>query len=706
MIPQSTRDIPLPELRPELQLRRGAPESQWQPTWLIHDPLLNRYIQIDAAAHAILSHWQEADTVAGLVARITASGEAQADEKSVCDLINMLKSSELTLDADGRQLANIKAKQRHSLFMTLVHNYLFFRVPLVRPNRALLWALPLVRKLWSVWVLRSIAVMGIAGLYLASRQWELFLTTAQRYMSWEGAISAGAALIIVKILHELGHAFAATALGCRVHTMGIAFVVMAPMPYTDVTDAWKLPRRQQRLIIDSAGILVEAAVAAVALLFWGLLPDGPLRSCAFVLSAVSIISSLAINLNPFMRFDGYYLLTEILGVPNLQARAFALGRWKLREVLFGIGAPCPEQMPRGKIGVLVAYAWAIWIYRLVVFTGIALLVYHYFFKVLGLILFAVEIVYFIIRPIMDELKQWYRMRKLIRPTPRAVATVLSFAVLLAAVVVPWSTRVEIPSVLEAGQLQRIFPVRAAKVVAVHVSHGARVTAGTPIVTLSSSEIDNELSQARISLALADLQLARRGVDNIDRESSLVLEDTVRALRSKIAGLLREQGELQVRAPFDGKIVDLNPEMRNGRWVGPREEIAVLIGESGVVARGYVAEEDVARIKIATTGIFIPEEPMRSRVDVRVEQIGSGGVAEIEIADLASLHQGRIAVTEDQRHKILPSSAHYVVNMTVLHDARPGDLSIRGVVIARGEPVSLLANVWRRALSILVRESGA
>lgn len=120
--------------------------------------------------------------------------------------------------------------------------------------------------------------------------------------------------------------------------------------------------------------------------------------------------TLAINLNPFMRFDGYYLLSDWLEVENLQDRAFARGKWWLREKLFGLGDPPPEPFgePLGK-GLLV-YAFGTWIYRFFLFLGIAVLVYAYFFKVLGIFLFLVEILWFIGLPIWRELQAWWKRK--------------------------------------------------------------------------------------------------------------------------------------------------------------------------------------------------------------------------------------------------------------------------------------------------------
>jgi putative peptide zinc metalloprotease protein len=191
------------------------------------------------------------------------------------------------------------------------------------------------------------------------------------------------------------------------------------MAYTDTNDTWRLTSRWQRLLVASAGILTELVIAAWATLAWAFLPDGALRSAAFVLATTSWVATLAINASPFMRFDGYFILSDFLELPNLHERSFALARWRLREWLFDLGEEKPEHFSRRRETGLILFAWAVWIYRLVVFLGIAVLVYHFFIKIVGIFLFMVEIIWFIALPIRHELQAWAKRWPQIRSRPRS-----------------------------------------------------------------------------------------------------------------------------------------------------------------------------------------------------------------------------------------------------------------------------------------------
>ena len=249
----------------------------------------------------------------------------------------------------------------------------------------------------------------VLGFTQVARRWDVFSASLVDNFNFEGLLAYAVALIVVKLLHELGHAFTAKYYGCRVPAMGVAFLVMWPVAYTDTNESWRLTDRFQRLRVASAGIATELIIAIWSTLAWGVLPEGSLQSTAFVLATTSWIATLAINASPFMRFDGYFILMDALDMPNLHGRSFDLARWKLREWLFGLNDEPPEYFSQTKQAALIAFAWAVWIYRLILFLGIAVLVYHFFIKLVGIFLFLVEIVWFVAKPLWSELVVWRQL---------------------------------------------------------------------------------------------------------------------------------------------------------------------------------------------------------------------------------------------------------------------------------------------------------
>ncbi|OAN48865.1 hypothetical protein A6A04_19640 [Paramagnetospirillum marisnigri] len=294
--------LALPSLRDELALLQGPPTNDGSPTWTLHDPLSNRFFRLSWPAFEVLSRWHlgQADSVAAAVTAETALDMEPEDVSGVVEFLARggLLKAETPKDID-RLLAIHDAGKTGWLTWAL-HHYLFFRIPLVRPDAWLDRLLPLVAWMGTrAFRLATLAAL-LAGLLMMGRQWEVFAATFVDHFSMTGLAAFGLALGLAKVAHELGHALTAKSYGCRVPTMGVAFLVLWPMLYTDVNEAWKLTERRKRLLIGGAGILAELAIAAWATLAWGLLPDGPARGIAFTLAVTTLISSLAINLSPFI----------------------------------------------------------------------------------------------------------------------------------------------------------------------------------------------------------------------------------------------------------------------------------------------------------------------------------------------------------------------------------------------------------------------
>ncbi|MEM1318445.1 MAG: biotin/lipoyl-binding protein, partial [Pseudomonadota bacterium] len=550
---QEREDVPLPVLRDDLEIVPTAPQPNGAPAWVIFDPAANRYFEIGRETLDLLRLWRvgKVDT---LVRRVNSEFGRTIDKDDVAEVIHFLISNALVRDIAGNDFRGMaeKAKaEKKSWFSTAMHSYLFFRIPLFRPDRFLRATWPLVRVLFTRFFVWLLVAMGIVGLYFVSRQWEQFTGTFQYMLSWKGAALYGLSLVIVKSLHELGHAYMAVRYGLRVPTIGIAFMVLMPVLYTDTSGAWRLRSRRQRLMIDGAGIFTELAIAAVATLIWAFLPDGPLRLVFFAMATTSWVTSLAVNLNPLMRFDGYYILSDGLGFQNLQNRSFEMARWRLREILFGLGAEPPEPLTPRLRRLIIVHAWATWIYRFFLFLGIAILVYAFFIKVVGIILFIVEIVWFIAKPVAKEVAHWWSIRSKIMAARRIFVTGSVLAGLTVAAIIPWSTQIRVPSLMTAGHEQALYAPFPARVQTVAAHDGDMVSKGDIVFVLDAPQLRLDLKLAQEQVTLIESRIDRTGSDATDRASLIVLQNELNEVREKISGLKRVEEQLTVRAPFTG-----------------------------------------------------------------------------------------------------------------------------------------------------------
>ncbi|AVO56550.1 biotin/lipoyl-binding protein [Pseudomonas chlororaphis] len=695
----------LPGLRADLQLSAAAPALDGSPRWTLADPVRGRYFKLGAAAMRLLRHWSLGD--AGQVLRAANRepglplGGAELDE-----LLGFLRSHDLITALDPQQRASYELKaaaQHQSLWQVLLHQYLFFRIPLWRPDAFLNRAWPWLARFGPGLLRYGLPLTLGLGVFLVSRDWQRFLATFPHLFSLGGALAFGVALFFAKLCHEFGHAFMAKRAGCRVQSMGVAFMVLLPMFYTDVSDAWRVNDRRARLLIGAGGVLAEFLLASIALLAWSLLPDGPARTAAFMLASATWITTLVINLNPFMRFDGYFLLSDFWEVDNLQGRAFALCRWRLREVLFGYRQPAPEPWSPAMQRRLLWWGYGSWLWRAVLFFGIALAVYHLFFKLLGIFLMLVELVWFIFLPIVREWREWWTRREQ-ADAPRVLLSCLGLVAVLLLVAVPWRSSVEVPAMLEAGRASALHAPVAARVRQVNVSDGQAVSKGQVLVELESPDLASRQAIARREIEIQQLQMRRRAGRSETAADAGIVEQQLAEAVAEYRGLSAQRERLLLRAPEAGQLRDLLPQLQVGRWVSPKDPL-VRVVEPGARLRGFLAEADLWRVAPGATGRFIADDPMHPALEVQLTEVDTNGVAYIDQEALTSDHHGPIAVRRDENHRAEPVQAHYGARLKVLDASLTPSQPLRGVVVLQGRGESLLGTAWRRLAALGVRESG-
>jgi putative peptide zinc metalloprotease protein len=692
-------------LREELTLYPGGAAPDGSPTWTLHDPARNQFFRIGWNVFEILQRWHLADT-AKIIAAVKKETTLEIDRQDVEAVATFLATNQLlqvTRREETARLVDTAAKARHSWGKALLHHYLFFRIPLARPDAWLERWLPYLRWIGTNAFRNVVLGMLALGLFLIGQQWDSFVHTLRDTFSWEGLASYAVALAGVKVLHELGHAFTAKHFGCRVPTMGVAFLVLWPVLYTDTTDIWKHPSRRARLAVGCAGVAAELTIAAFASVAWALLPDGPIRDAAFVLATTTWISSLLINLSPMMRFDGYFVLSDLLGMPNLHTRSFALARWRLRRTLFGLDDDPPEPLlPHVERG-LVWFAFAVWIYRLVLFIGIAVLVYHFFIKAVGILLFAVEIGWFIVRPIMSEIEEWRRRSKDILATKRTRVTLAATTLVLLAALLPLQRSVNAPARFGPNEQYKLFIPADARIESIAVREGQQVQSREILFQLASPDLENKLRKLEGRIAVLQYQLEAAGFEDALRDASQLLRGELTTTIAEREGLLQQRERLIIRAPASGEVVDIMPNLSNGHWLGRNQRLATIHSREHRTIEAWVAENAVQRLRVGGSAVFYSETAGRARINGRITQIDPASTRVFNDPLLTSAAGGSIPV-RTQEQQLLAERALYRVLIEADGDA-PMTQILRGSAHLEASGESLLASTWRAVLAVLWRESG-
>jgi putative peptide zinc metalloprotease protein len=483
-------------------------------------------------------------------------------------------------------------------------------------------------------------------------------------------------------------------------------MVMVPMLYSDTSDAWTLTSRRQRAAIGAAGMIVECALAALAIFAWNFLDDGVARSLVFIVASTSLMVGVAINLSPLMRFDGYYVLSDWLGLPNLQDRAFAFGRWQLRRLLFGLERPMPEPVNAAQRRFLICFAWGVWAYRFMLFLGLALMVYHYFFKLLGLILFAIEIGWFIVLPMVGELKIWWTLRGEIAERRRGWLSAGVLACILALLFVPWSDRISLPAVLESTPHATVYAPAPGRIVELSVKEGQQVKEGDRLVVLESPMLEKDMALTRKRIEVERLRGQRQFVDREKLTKHQVTLETLKAHLSQLEGLLQQQQNLSLTAPIAGVVTDQAEALHVGQWINKEMALAYVIDPAGEELHALAPETDVGYLRVGQSARFIPEGSDRPSVEAQIAEIRDIDERSFTVPYLFSLYGGEVPVREDANHRLKPDTSVYRVTLRLVESPPQWNQAVRGTVLVKGPRVSFAQRAWEQTARIFIRESGA
>jgi putative peptide zinc metalloprotease protein len=707
--PTAGLSTPLPRLREDLKLYPGAPLRDGSPSWRVLDPVRNAFFEIGLLEFELLARWSRHREGAALLAQVAAETKLAPEEDELRALVEFLAANQL-LRPDSkvaREALGRKASAgKQSWYLYLLHHYLFFRLPLLRPDAFLGRTVGVVDLFFTRGFLLAVLLVLVADLYLVVREWHEFSNAFLAMLTPKGLVYYGIALTFAKVIHELGHAYAAKRFGVRVPAMGLAFLVMWPYLYTDVGETWKLGDRRKQFVIAAAGMAAELSLAVFATLAWALAPEGAMKAMLFVLATSTWLITLAINASPFMRFDGYFLLSDALDFPNLHERATACGKWWVRTTFFRLPETMPEPgLDARQVRWLVAFALVTWIYRLTVFFGIAVAVYFMFFKLLGILLMLVEVIWFIVKPFWSEaaylLRHWSAVRFAWRPIG-AVAVLGMVALWL----LPVASEVTAPGLLRAEREQVVYAPFAAQVVAVSVPRaGGAVAKDAPLVELDLADLKSRTELAHVAIASAQAELARTPASEHQQERRAVLEQQLQQAQAEMQSVREDAERQHLRAAHAGTVRDLPRDLVPGQWVGPRQLLMRVVSDAAPLIEAFVSERQLAAITTGQTVRFYSTMPNTPMIAGTVVGVDRTPIKEITQPLLASTHGGDILVNPSGNGAMVANEAVFRVSVKPQGAVPPVMAVTRGTVHIEGGLRFVAENFLFRSLSVLIRESG-
>lgn len=706
----------LPSIRHDIKLLETTPAEDGSKQWLIYDSIQNRYFTIGIDTFEILHHWQDNLTYEAFL-QYLKSHDYETDIESIHTLVSFLQGNNLVKTItfnDTKQLLLKKQQMKQSWWKWLIHNYLFVKIPLFKPDKWLTKNYHRISFMYSDLWQYFLIIIGLIGLINVLKEFEIFKSTFLYFFSIEGFFYYAISLIFVKSIHELSHAFTAKRNGCKIPSIGVAFLVMMPVLYTDTTNAYQLTSKKKRLDIALAGIKAEVYLAMIATFAWSFLDPGPLKSIAFTTATTSLIASLLINISPFMRFDGYYALSDMTDTKNLQPRSFAYTKWFLRKYLIGIQEESPELILGQKKNFFIFYALSTWLYRLILFIGIALLVYYFAFKVLGIILFLIEIFWFILLPIFSEFKVWFLKRRLININKNNISFLFAIAAVTALFFIPWYSKIHLPAIIMPLEYVDIYATKSAVIEKIYVEDKDTVAKNDILLQLNSTEIDLRILQLKNELDSLRSNLNLIAGNKKIRLKRFAIEQSINKTKNELEGLYKAKKTLIVRAPFDGKVkFEIKPQI--GQWVNKQEPIFSVYNPKTISIIAFCKEDEIKRLNHNDKALFIANNGEMRTMSSSIQTISNTSSSIIMYPELSSVYDGKIATRQtniNNQTNLISEYAYFKViasfdenNTEKLNLQNSIKFRLTGDLIVHGKSESFYDKIRNEAVRFLVKESG-
>lgn len=556
-------------MRPDLQARRHR--YRGQAFWVLKEPVGLNYFRFHEEEYAILGMLDGRTSLEEIKEQFESQFAPQKiTYTDLLQFVGMLHRSGLVISespGQGKALKKRRDEKKHRELMGKLANVFALRFRGVDPERLLNW---LYQYTWWFFTWTALFInlgIGLAALSLVVVQFDQFSARLPAFHEFFGPRNwfiLAAVMGTVKVLHEFGHGLSCKHFGGECHELGAMLLVFTPALYCNVSDSWMLPNKYARAAIGAAGMYVELCLASIATFIWWFSSPGLLNHVCLSVMFICSVSTVMFNGNPLLRFDGYYILMDLLEIPNLQQKAKEVLRRFMIDLCLGIEQPENPFLPQGNKWIFGLYTVASAAYRWVVVFSILFFLNSVFepygLKIIGQLIALSGFVGLVVQPVWELGKFFYtpgRMHKVKKE--RVIATACVLAVIVAAIFfVPLPYSVYSAFEVQAHQAAQVYASEPGKIAEVFVKPGDKVEKDQPILRLESPDLELEL--LRLQGRFLAAQQARDSLDTLRFADPTAVdqletaEEVLTASRKQYEEKQAEYDRLTIRAPQAGMVI--------------------------------------------------------------------------------------------------------------------------------------------------------
>ncbi|PVV21239.1 MAG: hypothetical protein B6D78_08475, partial [gamma proteobacterium symbiont of Ctena orbiculata] len=561
-----------PRLNPQISIRRQLYRKElW---YLLQDPIGERHFRLTPAAYQIVSRFDGKQTLEVIwqQAQRHLSQPPQLED-FIRLLIQLQGGGALVDNRESEALKLLERRKQPRQWLRQLRNPLSLRIPLWDPDRLLNGLMPMLRPLFSRFGMALWMLVVLSGLLQLALNWPLIAdNVTSQLLSAENLLLMAAVYLLMKLFHEAAHGVATKHWGGEVHQVGVMLLALIPMPYVDASAANGFSERRARIAVGAAGIMTELLLASLGLWLWLATAPGWVNAAAYNMMLIGGLSALLINGNPLLRFDGYYVLSDLIDIPNLSTRANRYLGYLLQHYLFGVDETRSPTQSDWERGWFIFYGITAFFYRLFILVTIMFLVAERY-PLVGGIIALWALIGMVIMPLVGQIKFLFTSRQLAKRRTRALLSVASISVLLvlSLFVVPAPHATFVEGVVLPPDGSEIRAGAQGEVVELLAQPDTHVSAGQPLLVMEDPYLETELKRlaaqqrelmAEYEVLVSSHEMVR--ADILRQELSLVEKEISRkrtlaanlTLHSPVAGLLlvQQPGDLPGRFLHQGDLV--------------------------------------------------------------------------------------------------------------------------------------------------------